>query len=129
MSTIGATTLGEILPSSMGATTLDAVAEVVGPRHRVVRTQARRPSPKRRGAVSPSPRTHTLKERVQLEMANVAEQRKHVALATSIARKAETQRKAARRRLEMLERRLKAARASAATHAAKKKATPRRARR
>ena len=44
MSTIGATTLGQILPSSMGPTTLDAVADMVAPRRRASK---RAKSPKR----------------------------------------------------------------------------------
>jgi hypothetical protein len=47
MATIGATTLGEILPSSMGPTTLDAVADIVAPKQK----RASKPAAKKAGAV------------------------------------------------------------------------------
>jgi hypothetical protein len=40
MTTIGATTLGEILPSSMGPTTLDAVADIVAPKKNAKRGES-----------------------------------------------------------------------------------------
>ena len=44
-SPIGATTLGQILPSSMGPTTLDAVADMVAPVRRSTRTRRASKSP------------------------------------------------------------------------------------
>jgi hypothetical protein len=122
MATIGSTTLGEILPSTMGATTLDAVAGVVSPRTR--RSLPRRPmyrAPTGQRRVAGSPRTLGFKDRIGAASAELKAHRELVKMATAAFRIAEREKKAAERKLETLQRKLAATRAAATAHAARKR--------
>jgi hypothetical protein len=91
MTTIGATTLGEILPSSMGPTTLDAVADIVAPKKNAKRGESaaheRRESKEFERKEHMNQKAHEKRERVAAKKPAAAAAKKPVKKPAAAAKK------------------------------------------